>query len=197
MTFDGINFLGLVKQIVTGTNAGQSADGGFLVDNDITVRFPSTLTSTTTSTFGPFFVSRDYDANSDNLMLRLICSTSTAGNPTITAVANLTIWTVGSTSTSSTINQSTSTAFTTSTITNFGVELSGNGLGYNDAVTVNISTNGGNLGIIAAAETYSSVLVAFQDYGAPSTILLNGLAIGPNTVNTEFLGSSSYEIRTR
>jgi hypothetical protein len=186
--FNEGNFLQSVKQIITGTNSGSAADGGFLLDVDVTNR----------STLGPIFVTRDYDANSDNFMLRLICSTSTAANPTITAIATLTVYTPGSTSTfTNSTAQSTSTAFTSSTITNFGVELSGNGLAYGDAVTVNISTSGGNLGIIAASETYSSCLVAFQDYGAPSTTVTNGLAVGPNSVVTESLGSSSYELRTR
>src|SRR5271168_4356814 len=132
---DEANFLQNVKQIVTGTNLGTACDGGFLLDVDISSRIPATLTSTASSTISTLFITRDYDATSDQFMLRLICSTATPGNPTITANAALTIWNpnTGVSTTSTTAAQASSTAFVTSNITNFGIDLSGNGLQYGDA----------------------------------------------------------------
>jgi hypothetical protein len=211
--FDPINFLQEVKQIVTGNNNIQgstsngipfpnvSDDGGFLVDVDISSRIPSTLTSTATSTISTLFITRDYDQASDNAMLRLICSTSTAGNPTISTSVALTIWNpnISTTSTSTTVAQISSTAFVSSTITNYGVDFSGNGLQYGDVISLALSTTGGNLGLIGAAFTYSSDLVAYQDYGSPQTTvsITTGLATAPNSVLTETVNGSTYEIRTR
>jgi hypothetical protein len=205
MNYSEGNFLEGVKQLITGTNTGTNVDGGFLADQDISVLFATSstnlfLTSTAGSTIGPIFITRDYDFASDQNMLRLIGSTSTAGNPTITFSAALTIWNPNSgtsSTTSTTATQTSSTALVTNILTNVGVELSGNNLQYGDVINVTLSTSGGNFNVVGASQTYSSCLVAYADYSAPSTSVVNGLAVGPNSVVTETVNGSTYELRTR
>lgn len=194
------NFLQCVKQITTGSNAGQATDGGFLRDLDIIDRFTST--NFTASTYTPFnlvstgvstsfymAIPRDYDTTSDNFMLRLIGSTSTVGNPTITIGAAINLYAPGTSTASTLTAQTSSTVVNTSTITNFGVELSGNNLTYGDVLTITMSTTGGQFGLLGVLMTYSSCLVAFADYPSPVT--------STSVVVTETVNGSTYELRTR
>ena len=212
------NFLTQVKQIITGSNLGQAADGGYLVDFDVTSVFNSfvlsgstgayganstsplstgvitptlpTLISTAASTFGPFWVPRNYDQTSDQLMFRILGSTSTTGNPSVTISGALTIYAPGQSTSSTTTVQTNVQTFTSATFQNFGLDFSGNGLQYGDAFKLTLSTSGPSIPVLGVAETYSSVLVAWQDYNG------NALLTG-GTVATETVNGSTYEIRTR
>ena len=184
------NFLQWVKQIVPGSNANGAADGGFLVDVDITKAMYSTTAtyaSTTLSTgtvtvaqsiptigsttgtaasYGPFKITRDYDQTSDNLQFRLLGST--VSTSTITLVSWLSNVAVPGASTLSTYNtQSTQYAFTGSTFIAFTLNQSGNSMAQDDVYTFNVSTTGGLIvTVVGGAIVYSSDLVAWDQYGS-------------------------------
>lgn len=187
MYFDEHVFLYGVKQIVTGTNDNQAADGGFLVDVDYSIALASTAASTivsTASTAGPIIkISRDYDQASDQFQFRFIGSTAFTGNLVLWSwLTN--IRTPGASTVTSTTPQSTVQTFVNGVYTAYSVSLSKNGLAQDDVVNINFSTSAatgfGNPAAITnfgVCETYASCLVAYDMYG------------------TELIGQSTQQIR--
>jgi hypothetical protein len=185
VTFDGVNFIQNVKQIITGSNLNLAGDGGYLADEDYSSQFAvPILCSTGISTFGPFNISRDYDQTSDQLQFRFLGSTAGTGISTITIYAKLLVYSTGGTSYTSPV-QVTSTTFNNGVWNSFAVAFQGLGLVYPDTMYVTISTAGGNIQVATAQKTYSSCLVAWQD-----TSPTNAVAI------TELVGTSTQQIRT-
>jgi len=206
MNYTIYNFLQLIKQLKTGSNANQAADGGFLTDVDITpeltvTTFTSTAVTGSTSTvvgstlingvatsqatipstgslaLGPFHIERNYDQASDQLQWRFLGVT--AGNVTEPVAAWLTVY-AGGNSTSPAVTsavQNATTTFSTGLYTAFAVDTSGNGLVQDDAVILNLSTSTAPITLYGGAKVYATTLVAWDEYG------------------TELVGTSTQEIR--
>ena len=186
------NFLQEIKQIITGTAANTSADGGFLVDVDISKILQQLSTSSTVSgpvttynaiipstgslSVGPFSIGRDYDQASDILQFRFTGSTSATSTDTVTSW--LTSVTVPGSSSQSTLSaQVVSTAFVANYWNNFGISQAGNGLAQGDVFFLNLSTNNSPITVAGGTLTYASCLVAYDMYG------------------NELVGTSTQEIR--
>lgn len=204
------NFLREVKQTTTGSNLGTNCDGGFLRDVDVTPQFsaltialgglfgtgstlstgtatptytPALLASTGTSTFGPFFVRRDYDQTSDQFQLRFLGSTAGSGQSTISLIGSLTVYSTGASASATSPVSTSATVVNNGQLSNIGWQMQGFGLQYPDAFTITMSTSGGNYQVIAASEVVSDCLVAWADYNNTGLV-------------TEQVGGSTQQIRT-
>lgn len=184
------NFLGMIKNLVTGggigayatnsTNGGVLADGGFKVD----AVFPPaafalttgvTLVnhalqwahgSTNSAASTTLLISRDYDQESDYFNLRFLASKAGAGSDTPSFVVNASTFYPGS-STATVMTQSSSTSTTIgvgTTVEEFN--FSGNGLIRDSLVLVTVKATGNasagqEVNLYAFEEVYASCLVAF------------------------------------
>jgi hypothetical protein len=189
MNFDPNNFLTGVKQLTTGNNLGTADDGGFFKDDDVTPQFTNTtvtttstgvgvftsvvatstatFTSTGASTFGPFFIPRDYDLETDMLQFRFLGSTAGTGSSTIAVIGTISVFSTGGTAAVVSSPTIASTVFQNGVWNSFGISFQGVGLQYTDAVSLTLSTSGGNVRIAAAALVIESDLVAYADYNGP------------------------------
>ncbi len=200
------NYLQLIKQIKTGTNANLAADGGFLVDEDISpslqvLTYTSTTVTGSTSTLvgatvingvaeapavipstgslqlGPFHIPRGYDQTSDTLQWRFLGVA--AGSVTEPVAAWLTVY-AGGNSTSPAVTtavQNATTTFSAGLYTPFAVNTSGNGLVQDDVVYLSLSTSTAPITLYGGAKVYANCQVAWDEYG------------------TEKVGTSTQQIR--
>ena len=182
---------GTNSPVSNGSQGVQGADGGFNLDvrldlGDMALGSTSIITvdgngtpvlqtgvSSTqgsTNTFGTisFQVPRDYDQNSDHLILRLVAdSNGTTDTPTITVAAStVSLTSTGSTYAAPVAATSSTTAAMTNTPTIYEIDLSGNKLVRDTLVTAKITTSNHNTdkaNLYAMELVYASCLIAFVD----------------------------------
>lgn len=182
---------GTNSPVSNGSQGVQGADGGFNLDvrldlGDMALGSTSIITvdgngtpvlqtgvSSTqgsTNTFGTisFQVPRDYDQNSDHLILRLVAdSNGTTDTPTITVAAStVSLTSTGSTYAAPVAATSSTTAALNNTPTIYEIDLSGNKLVRDTLVTAKITTSNHNTdkaNLYAMELVYASCLIAFVD----------------------------------
>lgn len=194
MLFNKDNFLEFVKDIVVGTNKPKTtggatpADGGFNQDAAVSVGdlAPATASTTVTTdaaglraikslhgqttigTFG-FLVPRDYDQNTDKLIVRLVMAMSgNTDTPVVSVTSSTQSPTSASSSTYGAIAAGTvgSTSALSSTITVYEVDMSNQSLVRDEIVALKLTAGAhttDDLFIYAIELVYASCLVAFQE----------------------------------
>jgi hypothetical protein len=144
----------------------------------------ASFVSTGASTFGPFFIPRDYDQTSDNLQFRFLGSTAGTGQSTIALIGTIQVYSTGGSAAYTSPVSIASTTFNNGVWNSFGIAFNGNGLQYTDAYYLTLSTAGGNTQIAAASEVYPSCQVAWADYNNTQNVV------------TENVGTTIQQIRT-
>lgn len=199
------NYLYAIKQIITGQNTSSgAADGGFLVDEDISKNLQVISTAVTLGTgalsttvisastvitnpvipstgsiqFGPFHIGRDYDQASDTCQFRFTGSVA-AGAVTEPIAAWLNVYAPGAVPSSSTATavQTATCTLVSTTYNAFAVSVSGNSLAQDDIIYLNLSTSTAPITVLGGALVYASCQVAWDLFGS------------------ELVGTSSQEIR--
>lgn len=202
MNFNPDNFLSHVKNLVVGsnkaakTNGVQGSDGGF--NQDVNLGLNSALLGSTTvltkdgsgvpilqtgvsstqgstNSFGvfTFITPRDYDANTDKLIVRVTADSNGTTDAPVLIIASSTIALTSTGSTYGAIANglSSTTVAVTNTPTIYEVDFSGLGLVRDTIVTLSVGTpvgatglhNTDKMNLYSAEVVYASCLVAFQE----------------------------------
>jgi hypothetical protein len=197
------NFLYAIKQLVVGSNKGpsstgsQPADGGYNQDFAIGLGAVTPATGSTTLTLDgsnvqslktiisqtaigtvSFVVPRDYDQNTDKLLLRVTAASAGATDTPVIAVASstLTPTSTGSTYGALTAGTIASTAALSSAIRIYELDLSNQSLVRDTIVSLKLTCGAhatDAVNIYSLELVYASCLVAFTD-----EFVTGGVAVG-------------------